>query len=36
MATFTPSEPGEYTFYRFVYCGGRANPTMNVKLIVDK
>ncbi|MHB8855099.1 MAG: cupredoxin domain-containing protein [Bellilinea sp.] len=35
MATFTPTEPGEYTFYCDICCGGRANPTMNGKLIVE-
>jgi heme/copper-type cytochrome/quinol oxidase subunit 2 len=34
-ATFTPDKPGEYTFYCDIYCGGRANPTMNGKLIVE-
>ena len=34
-AAFTPEEPGEYTFYCDICCGGRANPTMNGKLIVE-
>jgi heme/copper-type cytochrome/quinol oxidase subunit 2 len=34
-ATFTPDAPGEYTFYCDICCGGRANPTMNGKLIVE-
>lgn len=33
--TFTPDQPGEYTFYCDICCGGRANPTMNGKLIVE-
>ncbi|RIK32221.1 MAG: cupredoxin domain-containing protein [Chloroflexi bacterium] len=33
--TFTPEKPGEYTFYCDICCGGRANPTMNGKLIVE-
>ncbi|GMR12164.1 MAG: hypothetical protein BMS9Abin29_0352 [Gemmatimonadota bacterium] len=33
--TFTPTEPGTYLFYCGVCCGGRANPTMNGKLIVE-
>lgn len=35
VVTFTPEEPGEYTFYCDICCGGRANPTMNGKLIVE-
>lgn len=35
MATFTPTKVGEYTFYCDVCCGGRANPSMNGKLIVE-
>jgi cytochrome c oxidase subunit 2 len=35
MATFTPAKPGEYTFYCDLCCGGRANPSMNGKLIVE-
>lgn len=34
-ATFTPSQPGEYEFYCDICCGGRANPTMQGKLIVE-
>ena len=34
-ATFTPEEPGTYTFYCDICCGGRANPTMNGTLIVE-
>ncbi|OGN73313.1 MAG: hypothetical protein A2X25_11845 [Chloroflexi bacterium GWB2_49_20] len=33
--TFTPDKPGEYTFYCDICCGGRANPTMSGKLIVE-
>ncbi len=33
--TFTPDKPGEYTFYCDICCGGRANPSMNGKLIVE-
>ncbi len=33
--TFTPTKPGEYTFYCDICCGGRANPTMNGKFIVE-
>jgi cytochrome c oxidase subunit II len=33
--TFTPDKPGTYTFYCDICCGGRANPTMNGKLIVE-
>lgn len=35
FVTFTPDKPGEYTFYCDICCGGRANPTMNGKLIVE-
>lgn len=34
-ATFTPQQPGTYTFYCDVCCGGRANPTMNGTVIVE-
>ncbi|MCQ3972036.1 MAG: cupredoxin domain-containing protein [Anaerolineae bacterium] len=34
-ATFTPLESGVYTFYCDICCGGRANPTMQGKLIVE-
>ena len=33
--TFTPDKAGSYTFYCDICCGGRANPTMNGKLIVE-
>lgn len=33
--TFTPDKPGVYTFYCDICCGGRANPTMQGKLIVE-
>ena len=32
--TFTPDNPGTYTFYCDICCGGRANPTMSGRLIV--
>jgi heme/copper-type cytochrome/quinol oxidase subunit 2 len=35
FVTFTPSRAGSYTFYCDICCGGRANPTMNGKLIVE-
>lgn len=35
QATFTPKEPGIYEYYCDVCCGGRANPTMVGKLIVE-
>ncbi len=34
-STFTPSQPGTYTFYCDICCGGRANPTMQGTLIVE-
>lgn len=34
-ATFTPTQPGTYTFYCDICCGGRANPTMNGVLVVE-
>ncbi|MCQ3972114.1 MAG: cupredoxin domain-containing protein [Anaerolineae bacterium] len=34
-ATFTPDKLGVYTFYCDICCGGRANPTMQGKLIVE-
>lgn len=34
-ATFTPDQPGVYTFYCDMCCGGRANPTMQGKLVVE-
>jgi heme/copper-type cytochrome/quinol oxidase subunit 2 len=33
--TFTPDKPGTYTYYCDICCGGRANPTMQGKLIVE-
>jgi len=33
--TFTPDKPGTFTFYCDICCGGRANPTMQGKLIVE-
>ena len=33
--TFTPSTPGVYEYYCDICCGGRANPTMVGKLIVE-
>jgi nitrous oxide reductase len=33
--TFRPNKPGTYTFYCDICCGGRANPTMSGKLIVE-
>lgn len=35
LQTFTPTEPGTYVFYCDICCGGRANPTMTGKLIVE-
>src|SRR5512136_1149498 len=35
MISFTPGKPGEYTYYCDICCGGRANPTMQGKLIVE-
>jgi len=32
---FTPDKPGTYTYYCDICCGGRANPTMQGKLIVE-
>jgi cytochrome c oxidase subunit II len=34
-ATFTVTKPGTYTYYCDICCGGKANPTMNGKLIVE-
>lgn len=34
-ATFTPARPGVYDYYCDVCCGGRANPAMQGKLIVE-
>lgn len=33
--TFIASKAGTYTFYCDICCGGKANPTMNGKLIVE-
>ena len=33
--TFTPEQPGTYTFYCDICCGGKANPTMNGQLMVE-
>ena len=33
--TYAPDKPGAYTFYCDICCGGRANPTMQGKLIVE-
>jgi cytochrome c oxidase subunit II len=35
LVTFTPDKPGTYTYYCDICCGGRANPTMQGKLIVE-
>ncbi len=35
-ATFTPDKAGVYSFYCGICCGGRANPTMQGKLIVEE
>jgi cytochrome c oxidase subunit 2 len=35
MTTFTPTKPGTYVFYCDICCGGRANPSMNGKLVVE-
>jgi heme/copper-type cytochrome/quinol oxidase subunit 2 len=35
MTTFIPTKSGTYVFYCDICCGGRANPTMNGKLIVE-
>jgi heme/copper-type cytochrome/quinol oxidase subunit 2 len=34
-ATFTPTTPGAYDYYCDICCGGRANPSMQGKLIVE-
>jgi cytochrome c oxidase subunit II len=34
-ATFTPVNAGVYEFYCDICCGGRANPTMQGRLIVE-
>ena len=33
--TFTATTPGEYTFYCDICCGGKANPTMNGKFVIE-
>ncbi len=33
--TFTPDQPGTYTFYCDICCGGRANPSMQGTLVVE-
>ncbi len=33
--TFTPDRPGTFTFYCDICCGGRANPNMQGRLIVE-
>ena len=33
--TFVASKAGTFTYYCDICCGGKANPTMNGKLIVD-
>lgn len=33
--TFTADKPGEYTFYCDICCGGKANPTMNGKFVIE-
>jgi cytochrome c oxidase subunit II len=33
--TFTPDKPGEFTYYCDICCGGRANPTMQGRLVVE-
>ena len=35
MTTFTPTRSGTYIYYCDICCGGRANPSMNGKLIVE-
>ena len=34
-ATFTPTAPGVYEFYCDICCGGKTNPTMVGKLVVE-
>ncbi|MEW5985252.1 MAG: cupredoxin domain-containing protein [Chloroflexota bacterium] len=34
-ATFTPDQPGVYTYYCDICCGGRANPSMQGRLVVE-
>lgn len=33
--TFTATQPGVYTFYCDICCGGKANPTMNGKFVIE-
>lgn len=33
--TFTPGKTGTFTYYCDICCGGRANPTMQGKIIVE-
>jgi heme/copper-type cytochrome/quinol oxidase subunit 2 len=33
--TFTPAKAGEFTYYCDICCGGRANPSMQGKIIVE-
>jgi plastocyanin len=33
--TFTPDQPGTYTYYCDICCGGRANPSMQGTLVVE-
>ncbi len=33
--TFTATKPGLYTFYCDICCGGKANPTMNGKFVIE-
>lgn len=33
--TFTPDKTGEFTYYCDICCGGRANPSMQGKIIVE-
>lgn len=33
--SFAPTQPGTYTYYCDICCGGKANPTMNGKLVVE-
>ena len=33
--TFTPDKVGTYTYYCDICCGGRANPTMQGKIVVE-
>lgn len=33
--TFTPTKKGEFTYYCDICCGGRANPSMQGKIVVE-